>query len=223
MSVRQLGVGRLDGGARAGPSAARRPPGPCSAPSARRPAASGASATRSTRAAGSPAASGRLTANSAPAVSWATTGSVGATTATSDPEISRGERGMAAGGAEPVAVDPTPAHDLDTVRSRREADEPGPGPEPGGGHVEGGGHHFVGRRGGGDGDQRLGQGQAVLVAAARTGRWLRAGRPGRGRRSRPGCSSASGSDGWWGAGVPATARAATTAPRCRTGTARAAT
>jgi hypothetical protein len=78
-----------------------------------------------------------------------------------------GEAGVAAGGPEPVAVDPPPAHDLDPARSRREADEPGPGPEPGGGHVESGSHHLVGRRGGGDGGQGLGQGQAVIVAAAR--------------------------------------------------------
>ena len=63
------------------------------APSARHPAASGASVTRSTRAPGSPAATGRLTANSAPVVSWATTGSVGGTTVTSDPEIRAVKRG----------------------------------------------------------------------------------------------------------------------------------
>ncbi len=76
---------------------------------------------------------------------------------------------MAAGGAEAVAVDPAPPDDLDAVRSRREAEESGPGPEPGGGHVKGGGHDFVGRRGGGDGGQGLDHCQAVLVAATGLG------------------------------------------------------
>jgi hypothetical protein len=76
------------------------------------------------------------------------------------------EAGMAAGRADPVTVDPAPVHDLDASRAGGEADEPGPGAEPGGGHVEGGRGDLADGGGGGDRDQSIGQGEAVLVVAA---------------------------------------------------------